>query len=81
MDFYQIAQTVARDLERETCSVHGKHPKLVVSGSRDKPSVNVTACCDDFAGRIRDKFSDIMGSKVSDAAKKDIGDMFKNFGR
>lgn len=62
MNIQSIKDRVTRELESETCPVHGKHPQIVWNGE----SIRATCCCDDFRTYIGEKAADVYTNALAD---------------
>ena len=62
MNTQSIRDRVTRELQAETCPIHGQHPTVVWNGD----SISATCCCDSFREYIGEKAADVYANALAD---------------
>lgn len=65
--------SVKRSLEGMTCRTHGKHPKVIITGS----SLKIDCCCEAFRSEVQRKFD----SYVKKQTDEEVGDILKKLSK
>ena len=56
-----------------TCRTHGKHPKVIITGS----SLKIDCCCEAFRSEVQRKFD----SYVKKQTDEEVGDILKKLSK
>lgn len=70
-------RTLERDLSRLSCPVHGKPSTIKVVKTSKGFNINTELCCD----KMKKKVEAEMQASVGRDIKKQMGDIFKKFGK
>jgi hypothetical protein len=66
-------QKVKRQLERESCPTHLKHPEVEIRGDK----INFSACCETFAKTLTIGLKDLIAIAARDSIDNSIKKIFK----